>query len=352
MATFVAGFGSLGIGVDMLEVYENFALNDEFAWRRHAGRVCTFLSTLTLFLSLWVICVVLTVVPHARRWALEGPVEAVEDAARKLKTKLNTVTNVFTASLFTFILERVSNCLLFDLTAPVAPFMYLTGGVVVFLITREYREASRLYSETTFKHRAFPQRPPESYRELGAMERMSVMLQGHSSGPLLGPGLFPPSRQLSPRGRRLTTTSSAPRRHAPPLPPAAQHSPLLVCKMAKGKEISCAKRYVSLDKHALVVYATYEDFILDRPNDGTRINLSDYKLAEPVDDGSGKPLHFDLYPIAATWQPTFRFRVETAKGHAKWVGALRTSFVEMDGGLPPSTPPAVRCTRAGSEELL
>lgn len=370
MATFVAGFGSLGIGVDMLDIYEKYGMEEKQAWQIWIGRICVYLSSVTLFLSLWVVCVVLSVVPHARRWALDGPVESVEDAVRKLNDKLSQVINVFMAALITFIIERVGNCALFDTTSILAPAMLATGGLTLVLIAREHRAALSMYSvgtgaEAKYKHRSFPERPPEVYRELGRMKRItnvlgtracgpSIFASGAMHSPLQSPqkGGFGTVRHGAACGRRMVDLGSLPASFAPldvgadrsaAAEGVSHHSWLDVTRVVGGKARGYARRYGSIEGGIVTLYGTYEDYILDVPSQSLSFALSDYKLAELGEhDGAECVGLFELVPIlarpheqASGWGRsagtyTYRFRPESLKAAGKWIAALRAALLAAE----------------------
>ncbi|KAG8468498.1 hypothetical protein KFE25_013581 [Diacronema lutheri] len=356
MATFVAGFGSLGIGVDMLEVYEQQTNAGEPEWCKWIGRACVYLSSVTLFLSLWVVCVVLSVVPNARRWALEGPIESVEDAVRRLKEKLSQVINVFTTSLFTFILERVANCALFDNTLIITPAMFLTGAVTLGLITYEWRSAVRTYTHTpekAFERRAFPQRPPELYRELGRMKRMSTVLGNRPFGPSIlnadGAIAQPPAKAHTDSALSLCD-SVASAGAGPSKAERGHHSWVDVTRVTGGKERGYTRRYSSLESGIVTLYGSYEDYILDVPAHSLQLPLAEYKLAELIDEREARLGQFELVPCAPPSHTpghaphadrhTYRFRPENAKAGFKWISALRAAQLALASDEPrPPAPP-------------
>lgn len=339
MATFVAGFGSLGIGVDMLDIYEHHGSDGEELWRVWAGRICVWLSSVTLFLSLWVVCVVLSVVPNARRWALEGPVESVEDSVRRLKLKLNNVINVFTTSLFTFIVERVGNCVLFDITLAISPALFVTGVITLIAIWFEYRAAVRTYTHTPEKRftlRAFPERPPEVYRELGRMRKMSSVLGSRHLGPSFfrhKPRNGPPIEE---QDAACSSAGEPARLENPSKAEAQQHSWLDVTRVTGGRERGYTRRYGSLENGVVTLYCTYEDYILDVPDQSLHLPLADYKLAELGDEDEEGLGQFELVPCGsassarAHHRHTYRFRPESYKAGTKWISALRNALLELD----------------------
>ncbi|KAJ1637707.1 hypothetical protein T492DRAFT_286397 [Pavlovales sp. CCMP2436] len=199
--------------------------------------------------------------------------------------------------------------------------MLITGGITLVLIGMEYKAAIREYSSDQLKysHRAFPERPPEVYRELGRMKRMSTVLG--SDGPF-GPSMmtqgggvnllshFRGKAPAAPSRLQLGAISrfdspgggpASPRRemNLSKLAVTSHHSWVDLTRVSAGKERGYTRRYGSVEAGVITLYCTYEDYILDVPSQSLALPLSSYKLAELSGDKEAALGMFELVPVVS-----------------------------------------------------
>lgn len=299
-ATLVAGFAFTGLGAESMGEVSTPQIDVHSL----LPEMFVMLSTASMALSLWVICVAQYSTLKARNLALEGPFGSVEIAAALLEQKSSLVFYAFSASLGFLVLA-----------ATLLTWAYRGIGLtsiivtVIFLMTfshlvYEMRDVSTKFAPkgAGYKEQQPLQRAPARYRRLASHVHKSHtgMRQDHRlfRSPSSGSGnegSGPFSAACPPAGAAGPTKPAAAGLGGMPMPEGRSPPKAKVgwLEKAGGKAgilrmQRFARRYFELREGMLIWYASNEDMTLNLPCPSCSagpLSLTDFEEPRMREDG-------------------------------------------------------------------